>query len=429
MTTYLAHGSPELSISDGDLNRLVEGVIGAWFSCRRVLIVPPDYTRFHSRSGAITCRIHEMLGSSVVDILPALGTHAPMSRQQRDRMFPGVPSSLFRIHNWRNDVETIGVVPGEFVRQATEGIYAKDWPAQLNRLVSRGGHDLIVSIGQVVPHEVIGMANHNKNLFVGTGGAAGINESHYIGAVYGMERMMGRADTPLRRILDEAEQRFCSQLPILYFLTVVGADESGKLHTRGLFVGDDSECFRLAAELSLQVNFTLVEEPLSNVVVYLDDDEFQSTWLGNKAIYRTRMAIADGGNLTILAPGVNTFGEDDEIDQLIRQFGYRSTDEVKEFVAHNETLANNLSAAAHLIHGSPEERFHVTYCPGALTPEEILGVGYGYRSIDDALDEFDIDSLKPGWNETSAGERFFYIRNPAQGLWASPERLVGRLDG
>lgn len=428
MTTYLAHGSPELSISDEDLNRLIEGVIGQWYSCQRVLIVPPDFTRFHSRAGKITSRLHDLLGSSIVDILPALGTHVPMPRHQREKMFPGVPASLFRVHDWRNDVETIGTIPADFVREATEGIYDKEWPAQLNHLVSHGNHDLIISVGQVVPHEVIGMANHNKNLFVGTGGAAGINESHYIGAVYGMERMMGRADTPLRRILNEAERRFCSHLPILYFLTVVGADESGQLHTRGLFVGDDTECFRLAAELSLKVNFTLVDKPLNKVVVYLDPDEFQSTWLGNKAIYRTRMAIADGGELTVLAPGVHSFGEDEKIDHLIRRFGYRTTDEVKAFVSEDDELRDNLSAAAHLIHGSPEGRFKVTYCPGALTPEEIIGVGYDYRPIDEALEEFPIDSLQPGWNQTANGESFFFVRNPAQGLWASPERLVGRLD-
>ncbi len=92
---------------------------------------------------------------------------------------------------------TIGEVPADVVCRMTEGIWDKPWPAQLNRLIWEGGHDLMLSIGQVVPHEVIGMANYNKNVFVGTGGVRGINESHFIGAAYGMERMMGRADTPL----------------------------------------------------------------------------------------------------------------------------------------------------------------------------------------------------------------------------------------
>lgn len=188
-----------------------------------------------------------------------------------------------------------------------------------------GGHDLILSIGQVVPHEVMGMANYNKNIFVGTGGSEAINFSHFIGAVYGMERMMGRADNPLRRILNYASAHFVRHLPIVYIQTVIGRGENGELVTRGVFVGDDEECFMKAAELSLEVNFQLLDMPLDKVVVYLDPHEFKSTWLGNKSIYRTRMAIADGGELIVLAPGVHRFGEDQRIDELIRKYGYRTT--------------------------------------------------------------------------------------------------------
>lgn len=425
MTTYVSVGSPQEAIDDRLLFELLETALIGHRGAQRVLAIPPDYTRFHSQAGKITCRLHEVIGSSLVDVLPALGTHVAMPRWQRDRMFPGIPASLFRVHDWREDVETVGTVPADFVASATEGIYDKEWPAQLNRLITQGGHDLIISIGQVVPHEVIGMANHNKNLFVGTGGAEGINESHYIGAVYGMERMMGRADTPLRRILNEAERLYCEHLPILYILTVIGQDDDGELVIRGLFAGDDDECFRQACELSLKVNFKLVEKPLDRVVVYLDPDEFHSTWLGNKAIYRTRMAIADEGELTILAPGVHAFGEDPEIDRLIREYGYRTSPEIVELVRTKQELQQNLSAAAHMIHGSPENRFRVTYCPGALTPEEILGVGYEYANIDDAMEEYPVDELVDGWNQDKQGNPFYFIRNPAQGLWASPERLLG----
>lgn len=188
-----------------------------------------------------------------------------------------------------------------------------------------GGHDLILSIGQVVPHEVMGMANFNKNIFVGTGGSEAINFSHFIGAVYGMERMMGRADNPLRRVLNYASTHFLTKLPLVYMLTVIGRGSNGQLVTRGVFVGDGEECFMKAAELSLEVNFELLDAPLEKVVVYLDPEEFKSTWLGNKSIYRTRMAIADNGELIVLAPGVHRFGEDDRIDELIRKYGYRTT--------------------------------------------------------------------------------------------------------
>ena len=331
---------------------------------------------------------------------------------------------------------------------------------QLNRLIWEGRHDLILSIGQVVPHEVIGMANHNKNLFVGTGGAAGINESHFIGAAYGMERMMGRADTPVRRILNYAQDHFCRHLPVVFVLTVIGprdgeekgtddrvpllrrssaghrplpntaceqavaqGGEKSALAVRGLFIGDDADCFEQAAALSAEVNFTILEEPPKKIVVWLDPEEFHSTWLGNKAVYRTRMAVADGGELIILAPSVATFGEDAEIDRLIRKYGYRTTPEIMRFVEQTDDMPKNLSAAAHLIHGSSEGRFTITYCPGKLTREEIESVGYRYAELEPMLARYNPKALRDGWNTLPGGERLYYVSNPALGLWAYRGRL------
>jgi len=423
MTTYFANGSPTTELTSDELRNALSGTLDSIGSCQRVLAVPPDYTRSHSYAGLLTCQLHELLGDKLVDVMPAIGTHFPMTRQQLAKMFPSLPTSLVRKHDWRSDVVTIGEVPAEFVNHATDGIYNKRWPAQLNKLVWRGGHDLILSIGQVVPHEVIGMANHNKNLFIGTGGSRGINESHYIGAVYGMERMMGRADTPLRRILNYAETKFCQDLPVVYVLTVVGVREDGSTVVRGLFIGNDTECFQHAADLSRKVNFTRVDEPLRKVIVSLDPEKIHSTWIGNKAIYRTRMAIADEGELIVLGPGVKTFGEDPEIDGLIRKYGYRTTSEVLQAVEQNDDLRQNLSAAAHLIHGSSENRFTVTYCPGHLSEEEIRSVGYQYASLGEMEERYRPDQLQEGWNVAANGEKIFFIANPALGLWAHESRL------
>jgi len=418
----ISEGSAHTILTDNDLKQLLYQALDALGARRRVLAVPPDFTRLNSRAGPLTCMIHDYYGEALTDVMPALGTHVPMPDWQLQRMYPSVPKSLIREHDWRNDVVTVGEVSSEFVSEATEGIYTKPWPAQMNRLLWEGGHDLILSIGQVVPHEVIGMANYTKNIFVGTGGVSGINESHFIGAAYGMERMMGRADTPLRRILNEAARRFCSHLPIFYVHTVVGPDGQGGLVTRGLFIGDDDECFTRAAALSLEVNFNMLDEAPDKMVVYLDPEEFHSTWLGNKAIYRTRMAIADGGELVVLGPEVGTFGEDREIDRLIRKYGYRTTPVVMKAVEENEELRNNLSAAAHLIHGSPEDRFRVTYAAGKLSREEIEGVGYSYGDLAALSEQYPVAELRDGWNERN-GERFYYISNPALGLWAHRDRF------
>ncbi|MEE2844774.1 MAG: lactate racemase domain-containing protein [Planctomycetota bacterium] len=423
MTLFHCEGSAETSISADGMRTALYQVFQTLGARDKVLAIPPDFTRFHSRAGALTSMTYEYYQDKLVDIMPALGTHVPMPSWQLDKMYKGVPHDLFREHRWRDDVLTIGQVPAAFVSQVTAGIWEKPWPAQMNKLVFEGGHDLILSIGQVVPHEVIGMANYNKNIFVGTGGVQGINESHFIGAAYGMERMMGRADTPLRKILNYAQDNFCQHLPLVYVLTVVGSDMDGNLVTRGLFIGDDVECFEKASELSAEVNFQQLDEEFDKVVVYLDPEEFHSTWLGNKAIYRTRMAIADGGELVVLAPKVKTFGEDAQIDALIRKYGYRTTPEIMKFMDDNEDLQNNLSAVAHLMHGSSENRFKITYCPGELTKEEIEGVGYAYGELDEMLERYKIDERQNGWHETDAGERFYYVSNPALGLWAHKSRI------
>lgn len=390
----------------------------------KVVAVPPDMTRYHSQAGLITRMVWEYYGGKLTDVLPALGTHAPMTRGEIEMMYGEVPGSLFRVHDWRNDVVTLGEVPGGYVAEVSGGVVSYPWPAQVNRLLVDGGHDLILSIGQVVPHEVIGMANYNKNIFVGTGGPEGINKSHFLGAAYGMERMMGRADTPVRRVLNYAAEHFASQLPVVYIHTVVGRDPDGKLVVRGLFIGDDESCFTRAAELSLQVNFQMLDEPLNRVVVYLDPGEFKSTWLGNKSIYRTRMAIADEGELVVLAPGLKSFGEDAEIDRLIRKYGYRTTPEILEAVEMNAELRENLSAAAHLIHGSPEGRFRVTYCPGHLSRAEIHAAGYDFAPVEQMMERYDPGRLKEGFNTLPGGESIFYISNPALGLWSWKEKFV-----
>lgn len=390
---------------------------------KKVLAIPPDFTRYHSQAGVLTAHTYNFYREALTDILPALGTHFPMSDAEKTEMFEGVPATLFREHDWRNDVVTTGYVPEEFVAEITNNAVKYRWPAQLNKLIWEGGHDLILSIGQVVPHEVIGMANYNKNIFVGTGGAEGINKSHFVGAVYGMERVMGRADNPVRKLLNYAAENFTTNLPIVYVHTVIGRDESGKLVTRGIYIGDDEQVFTKAANLSLKVNFTMLDTPLKKVVVYLDPGEFKSTWLGNKSVYRTRMALADDGELIVLAPGLREFGEDPEIDRLIRKYGYRGTPETLSATDENQELKNNLSAAAHLIHGSSEGRFSITYCPGKLTRQEIESVNFQYAPLDEMIKKYNPETLKDGFNTMPDGEEIYYISNPAVGLWAFKDRF------
>jgi nickel-dependent lactate racemase len=423
MSLFFAAGSPTTEMSPEEVRGNLFAALDNLGPRRRVLAVPPDFTRMHSQSGVLTELAAEYYGDHLVDVLPALGTHKPMTDHEIATMFGKTPRSLFRVHDWRHDIVTLGDVPGEFIHEVSEGKLDYTWPAQVNKLLRDGGHDLILSIGQVVPHEVVGMANGNKNIFVGTGGVMGIHRSHFLGAVYGMERMMGRADTPVRRVLNYASEHFGYLLPqVVYVQTVVSKNAAGKLVIRGMYVGDDAECFEHAARLSLQVNFLMMNREIHKAVVFLDPHEFRSTWLGNKSIYRTRMALADNAELIVLAPGVHEFGEDAAIDLLIRKYGYCGTPATLEAAKHDADLAGNLSAAAHLIHGSSEGRFTIRYCPGHLTRQEIEGVHFEYGDLAEYTAKYNPDRLSDGWNMVD-GEEIFFISNPGLGLWAYKGRF------
>ena len=386
---------------------------------KKVLILPPDFTRFHSNAGYITNVLYHELASrgARVDIMPALGTHVPMTGEQKKEMFGDIPDDCFLDHDWRNDVVKLGEIPQDFVEDVTEGLFHDSVSVEINRRVMDESYDLIISPGQVVPHEVIGMSNHAKNLFVGAGGSEMINKSHMIGAVYGMERMMGRDHTPVRKLFDYGMEHFLSGRPVLWILTVTTAP-GGIIRTHGLFIGEGRECLTQAVRLAQEKNIDYVDEGVKKCVVYLDPREFQSTWLGNKAIYRTRMMLEDGAELIILAPGVERFGEDEECDRLIRKYGYRGRLQIlSEFEKpENDDLRANMGTAAHLIHGSSDGRFSITYAVRKMSRAETEGAGFIWADYDEMIKRYDPGTLSYGYN-TVNGETIFYIPNPALGLW------------
>lgn len=408
------HGSP---VTDEELkNALRQSLAGKHL--KKVLLLPPDYTRMYSAAGKITALYYSLLKDTCeIDIMPALGTHVPVTETEWNAFFgPEVPFDRMIVHNWRKDVVKIGEVPAAFVSEVSEGLVNEKIDVEVNRRLLDRSYDLIISMGQVVPHEVVGMANYSKNIFVGCGGSNMISSSHMLGAFYGLERMMGRDHTPVRKVFDYAEEHFLSDLPLLYVLTVT-TNKGDETVLHGLFIGEHERCaFEEAVALAQQKNMVHLDKPIKHAVVYLDPREFHSTWLGNKAVYRTRMAIADGGELTILAPGIDKFGEDAENDKLIRKYGYCGRDKVLELVKTEDDLKANLSVAAHLIHGSSDGRFHITYCTKLLTKEEVEGAAFGYLPYDEAAETYDPTVLTDGFH-TVNGEEIFYVSNPALGLW------------
>lgn len=412
-------------ISDDELfNGLKQMIQPKISSLKKVLVLPPDFTRMHSGAGKITAMLYDMLHKTCkMDILPALGTHEPMTPAECEAFFgKDVPFDIIIEHNWRNDVVKLGEIPQSFVNEVSEGLVNNEIDVEVNRRIVDKSYDLVISVGQVVPHEVVGMANYSKNIFVGCGGSNMINQSHMLGAFYGMERILGRDFSPVRKVFDYAEQNFIKDVPLLYILTVTTqSGDTADIH--GVFAGRDRKYFEQAVKLSQEKNLTYVEKPLKKVVVYLDEREFKSTWLGNKAVYRTRMAIEDGGELIILAPGVRKFGEDEQNDTLIRKYGYVGRKDVLKLCDEHEELRQNLSVAAHLIHGSSDDRFSITYASDKLSEQQVHGVNFGYMPLADALGKYNPQTLNDGFNILPDGEEIYYISNPALGLWIDANRL------
>ena len=418
MSTFIEYGGKETIISvDEKRSLLYVALIKLGGIPKRILVIPPDITRLHSNAGELTRILYDFWDTGngqVFDILPAIGTHAPMTSDQIDEMYGDLPKAEYHEHQWRSDLYNFGEVPAEFIHEVSKGKLNYSIPVEINRRIVEGDYEIVISVGQVIPHEVIGIANGFKNILVGTGGVEMINKTHFLGAVDGMERLMGRTDTSVRKVLNYAHSHYLKQLGIVYIMSVMDVDVDGERIMRGLYIGDDAQTFETAAELSRSVNMTFLEKPLQKVVVYLDPREFRSTWLGNKAIYRTRMAMADDGELIIIAPGVCEFGEDAEIDRLIRKYGYNGTPATLKAVEENVELRDNLSAAAHLIHGSTEGRFKVIYATKHLSQSEIESVGYRWESLDEVLEKYNPEMLVDGFNDNGV----FYISEPGQGLWA-----------
>ncbi|MGJ8682639.1 lactate racemase domain-containing protein [Paraglaciecola sp.] len=425
--TYPIHKvDTQNTISDDDLTQIIDNFIQQKARhAKRILILPPDITRFYSKAGFISTYLYEQLKDQAeIYFLPALGTHEPMSDKEIDGMFgTDIPKELFLPHFWRTDVKKIGEISPQRIGELSEGKLDYSMDVAVNKLLLDEKWDLIISVGQIVPHEVIGMANYSKNILVGVGGSDTIHKSHFLGAVYGMERIMGRTYTPVRRALNEGFNTYLRDLPIEFILTVLGSKDE-KLALQGVYCGNDDETYEEACKLSQQLNLNLLDKPIKKAIVFLEPAEFKTTWLGNKAIYRTRMAMADEGELIVLAPGLHRFGEDIEIDQLIRKFGYKTTDETLAAVKTNPELEKNLSAAAHLIHGTTNNRFQVTYCPGnAVSQEEVESVNYQYCHYEEMIKRYPIENMQDGWNTLDDGEEIFYVSNPALGLWATKQNF------
>lgn len=394
---------------------------------KRVLLLPPDITRAHSGSGWIVEELYKIFTAEGADVhlIPTLGQHVPHTPEQNKWMFGSVPEEKIHVHDWRSGSTVIGEVPSSFVKEVSGG--KVDWaiPVSLDNFLLNGNWDLVLNVGHVVPHEVLGFANHNKNYFIGLGGKDMICASHLMAACCGIENNLGTLTTPLRMCFNKAEKDYLGFLPDAYFEVVMAYDAEGKLVHTGVYAGDDVETYLEAARASQKQNITVVP-PLKKIVAVMQGDEFYSTWVANKAIYRTRKALAQGGELLIIAPGLERFGEQPEIDAIIRKYGYSGTENVMRLYKEcpdDGDLKNFAVGTAHLIHGSSEGRFTITYAPGKMSQKDIESVCFNYADINETLKRYNPAELKNGFNTMPDGEEIYFISTPSAGLWSTADRL------
>ncbi|HEV2645358.1 MAG TPA: lactate racemase domain-containing protein [Acidobacteriaceae bacterium] len=415
-------------VSDQQIEEIVQRLLSEARTriCRdlkRVLLLPPDLTRAHSGVGRITELIYNALPDAHVEVIPTLGQHVPHTEAENKWMFGSIPHSRIFPHDWRDGVTRVGVIPASLVAETTGGVADWEIPVDLNSKLIDEQWDLIINLGHVVPHEVLGFANHNKNYYIGLGGKETIGASHIAAAVYGIENNLGCLVTPLRACYNWSEEEHLGRLPDVYLQIVMHRDEQNNLVTSGIYVGDDLETYLEAARASRTQNITAFKKPINKVVAVMQADEFRATWVANKAVYRTRMAIADGGELLIIAPGVERFGEQPEVDALIRKYGYKGTPRTLGLYKTEADMQDLPHGTAHLIHGSSEGRFTIRYAPGHLTKAEIEQVGYEYADLAEVQKRYAPETMKEGWNTMPDGEEVFYISTPSAGLWATEAKL------
>ena len=292
-------GDEGREISVDELRMMVGEIVATELAdARRVLLVPPDSSRLYSRAGVITGFLYEQLSArgAEVAVLPALGSHSAVTVDEAELLFEGrVPFDRIHRHRWRDGVTRLGEISAAEVAAISGSRMSGPVPVEIDNLLL-SGWDVVVSVGQVVPHEVVGMANYSKNLVIGLGGAATINGSHFLSSICGMENVIGRAHNPVRDLVDAAFDRFVApQVPVLWILTVVQDTTAGTVH-RGLFVGrgrsgeSGGAAYRAAADLAFRCNIDLLEQPLCRVACWLNPDEFKTTWTGEQG----RVPHADG---------------------------------------------------------------------------------------------------------------------------------------
>jgi nickel-dependent lactate racemase len=395
-SSTIGRGGPGLALSDHELRRIVEQALAEVPRGARVLAIIPDKTRddnthllFPIAENALAAR-----GVTKFDGLVAQGTHPPMTEAQKRAKVGaigeghGLLGQIFD-HEWDRPeaLVTLGRLNAGRVGQLTGGLLQEPVDVRINALLARGVYDLILVFGGTVPHEVAGFAGGAKYFFPGVGGPELTHLTHWLGALATIEKVIGRVDTPTRRVIEAAAEFIPA--PVISFTSVNTRDGNG-LRTDALFAGDIKDSLRRAAEVSKQVHIKYTGRKYRRVVALLEK-HYDELWVGGKASYKLGSVIEEGGELIIYAPSLTKISETH--GRLIEKYGYAPLEQVREMVEWSDELRANLCVAAHLAHvsysgmqnaaGNLVPRYRITLA--SAVPEDVcrrVKLGYmDYRSF------------------------------------------------
>jgi len=389
-------GSPESALTEHELAIIVKQGLEAIRPHERVLAIVPDKTRDDSTDilFPIAAEILEERGVACFDALIAQGTHPPMSEDQKLSKLgigsSGFPGRLFD-HRWDlpDELVTLGELSEATVIRLTGGLLTHAVPVSLNKLLARGVYDTVLVFGATVPHEVAGFAGGAKYFFPGVAGPELTHSTHWLGALAGIENIIGQTETPTRHLIEAAADLIAAQ--IISLNTVVSRTADGRLITHALFAGDIREAFRRAVEVSKQVHIRYTGRKYKTVVALLDR-HYDELWVGGKASYKLGAIIEDGGELIIFAPHLIRISETH--GELIEKYGYAPLESVRDMLGVSPELRENLCIAAHLAHvayagriddqGRVVPRYRITMATGLdeATCKKV-NLGYlDYRTFD-----------------------------------------------
>src|SRR6266496_2726217 len=349
-------GSPDLDLSNAELREIVAEALANIGPGERVLAIVPDKTRDDNTDQLFpaAAEILKRKNLAQFDALVAQGTHPPMTEDQKRAKIGahsvGIPAlgQIFD-HRWdrSDELVTLGELSAVRVSELTGGLITESVVIRLNALLAPNRYDTVLVFGATMPHEVAGFAGGAKYFFPGVAGPELTHMTHWLGALATIEDVIGRVETPTRRMIEAAAAFVPAQ--IISLNSVMTRDDSNRLRTHALFIGGFREAFRRAAEVSRHVHIKYTGRKYKRVVALLDE-HYDELWVGGKASYKLGAIIEEGGELIIYAPHLRSISETHGL--LIEKYGYAPLDRVREMVALSAELQNNLAVAAHLAHVS-----------------------------------------------------------------------------